>query len=48
MSESHASAKVEDPFWLTSLSSILAGATARLFCHPLDTIKAKIQVILIL
>ena len=29
---------------LTSISSILAGGIARLFCHPIDTIKAKLQV----
>jgi len=29
---------------LTSLSSIIGGGIARLFCHPIDTMKAKIQV----
>jgi len=29
---------------LTSISSIIGGGVARLFCHPIDTMKAKIQV----
>lgn len=29
---------------LTSISSIIGGGIARLFCHPIDTMKAKIQV----
>jgi len=29
---------------LTSISSIIAGGVARLFCHPIDTVKAKLQV----
>ena len=28
----------------TSLSSIIAGCTSRLICHPIDTLKAKVQV----
>jgi len=29
---------------VTSLSSIISGGIARLFCHPIDTVKAKLQV----
>jgi len=31
-------------FVLTSLSSIIAGGISRLVCHPIDTVKAKLQV----
>jgi hypothetical protein len=39
-------AEINRHFALTTLSSIIAGGVARLVCHPLDTIKAKIQVTL--
>ena len=31
-------------FQITSASSILAGVIGKLFCHPIDTIKSRLQV----
>eukprot|EP01039_Chlorochromonas_danica_P004665 gene4665-5111_t len=34
----------EDSLWSTCLASGLAGAVGRFVCHPIDTLKAKLQV----
>ena len=34
----------EESLLVSSLSSFLSGSFSRLVCHPMDTIKAKIQV----
>lgn len=34
----------DDRLWSTCLASGLAGAVGRFICHPIDTMKAKLQV----
>ena len=31
-------------FQITSLSSILSGMVGKLVCHPIDTIKSRLQI----
>jgi hypothetical protein len=44
MEEEGKTSKGQYPILLTSLSSFFSGGIARCFVHPLDTVKAKIQV----
>ena len=43
--ESYAHATEEAPFVVSMLAGASAGVAARLPCHPIDTILAKLQVV---
>ena len=45
MSPSNSDKKSDKTVFITMVSSLFSGSVAKLFTHPIDTVKAKIQVV---